>query len=135
MLNKTILIGNLGADPVTRYMPDGTPVTNASLATTETWKDRTSGEKKERTEWHRIVFFGRKAEVASDYLKKGAKVYLEGSNRTRKWTDSEGVDRYPTEVHIHVMKMLDKKPADDSAPPAGMADLPPTEGDYIPADD
>lgn len=123
MLNKVTLIGNLGADPETRFMPDGTAVTNASVATTESWKDRETGEKEERTEWHRVVFFGRKAEVAAEYLKKGSQVYLEGSNRTRKWTDKDGVVRYPTEVHINVMKMLGKKPA-DVTPPAGMTDAP-----------
>jgi single-strand DNA-binding protein len=97
-VNKVIIIGNLGADPETKYLPSGDAVTNIRVATTETWKDKTSGEKKEATEWHRIAFFGRLAEIAGEYLKKGSQVYVEGSLRTRKWQDKDGQDRYSTEV-------------------------------------
>ena len=105
-VNKVILVGNLGRDPETRYLPSGEAVTNISLATTDTWKDKASGEKKEATEWHRIAFFGRLAEVAGEYLKKGSQVYVEGSLRTRKWQDKDGQDRYTTEVIGDVMQML-----------------------------
>ena len=105
-VNKVILVGNLGRDPETRYMPDGAAITNVSLATTFAWNDKQSGEKKEETEWHRIVFRGRLAEVAGEYLKKGAQVYVEGRLRTRKWQDKEGHDRYTTEIVGDTMKML-----------------------------
>lgn len=104
-VNKVILIGNLGRDPEVRYLPDGGAVTNISIATTEVWKDK-SGEKQERTEWHRIAFFGRLAEIAGEYLKKGSPVYVEGSLRTRKWQDKEGQDRYTTEIVASEMKLL-----------------------------
>src|SRR5215813_27944 len=104
-VNKVILIGNLGRDPEVRYMPEGGAVTNVSIATTDTWKDK-SGERQERTEWHRVAFFGRLAEVAGEYLKKGSQVYVEGSLRTRKWQDKEGQDRYSTEIRGDVMQML-----------------------------
>ncbi len=104
-INKVILIGNLGRDPEVRYLPDGGAVTNISVATTDTWKDK-SGEKQERTEWHRIAFFGRLAEIAGEYLKKGSQVYIEGSLRTRKWQDKDGQDRYTTEIVASEMKML-----------------------------
>lgn len=107
-INKVILIGNLGRDPETRYLPDGGAVTNISLATTDTWKDK-SGEKQERTEWHRVAFFGRLAEIAGEYLKKGSPVYVEGSLRTRKWQDKEGKDRYTTEIIASEMKMLGQR--------------------------
>lgn len=110
-INKVILVGNLGRDPEVRYMPDGQAVCNLSLATTDTWKDKTSGEKKEATEWHRIVFYGRAAEVAGEYLKKGSQVFVEGSIRTRKWQDKEGNDRYTTEIKGDLMQMLGAKPA------------------------
>ena len=97
-LNKVMLIGNLGADPETRYTPSGDAVTNIRVATTDKWKDKASGEMKEATEWHRISFFGRLAEVAGEYLKKGSQVYVEGSLRTRKWQDKDGQDRYSTEI-------------------------------------
>jgi len=105
-VNKVILVGNLGRDPETRYMPDGAALTNASLATSYQWTDKTSGEKKEETEWHRLSFRGRLAEIAGEYLKKGSQVYVEGRLRTRKWQDKEGQDRYTTEVMVDVMQML-----------------------------
>ncbi len=105
-VNKVILIGNLGKDPETRYTPDGAAITNITLATTDTWKDKATGEKKEATEWHRVAFFGRLAEIAGQYLKKGRSVYIEGRIRTRKWQDKEGVDRYTTEIIADQMQML-----------------------------
>jgi single-strand DNA-binding protein len=105
-INKVILVGNLGRDPETRYMPEGGAVTNVSIATTDTWKDKTSGEKKEATEWHRVVFFNRLAEIAGEYLKKGSQVYVEGRLRTRKWQDKEGQDKYTTEIVCDTMQML-----------------------------
>jgi single-strand DNA-binding protein len=105
-VNKVIIVGNLGRDPETRYNPEGGAITNISVATTDTWKDKTSGEKQERTEWHRVVFFSRLAEIAGEYLKKGSQVYVEGSLRTRKWTDKEGQERYTTEIIADRMQML-----------------------------
>ena len=105
-VNKVILVGNLGADPETRYLPSGEAVTNIRVATTDRWKDKASGEMKEATEWHRIAFFGRLAEIAGEFLKKGSQVYVEGSLRTRKWQDKEGQDRYSTEIRGDVMQML-----------------------------
>jgi single-strand DNA-binding protein len=105
-VNKVIIVGNLGRDPETRYLPSGEAVTNISVATTDTWKDKTSGEKKEATEWHRVSFFGRLAEIAGEYLKKGSQVYVEGSLRTRKWQDKDGKDRYTTEIRGDTMQML-----------------------------
>ena len=105
-VNKVILVGNLGRDPETRYMQNGDAVTNVTIATTENWTDRASGEKKELTEWHRVVFYRRLAEVAAEYLKKGSAVYVEGRLRTRKWTDKEGQERYTTEINADVMQML-----------------------------
>lgn len=99
-LNKVELIGNLGNDPELRYMPSGGAVANLSIATTESWKDKTTGEKKEQTEWHRVVIFGKLAEVAGEYLRKGSKVFIEGSLRTRKWQDQAGVERYTTEINV-----------------------------------
>lgn len=104
-INKVILIGNLGRDPETRYTTDGAAVANVTLATTDVWKDK-AGEKQERTEWHRVVFFGRLAEIAGEYLKKGSPVYVEGRLQTRKWTDKEGQERYTTEIVASDMKML-----------------------------
>ena len=104
-VNKVILVGNLGRDPETRYMPDGGAITNISIATTSTWKDK-SGEKQEATEWHRIAFFGKLAEIAGEYLKKGSQVYVEGKLRTRKWQDKDGQDKYTTEIIADVMQML-----------------------------
>ncbi len=105
-LNKVMLIGNLGADPEVRYLPSGDAVTNIRIATTESWKDKASGEKKEETEWHRVSFFGKLAEIAGEYLKKGSAVYIEGRIKTRKWQDKEGQDRYSTEVVADRMQML-----------------------------
>jgi single-strand DNA-binding protein len=104
-VNKVILIGNLGRDPETRYSPDGAAITNVSLATTDTWKDK-AGEKQEKTEWHRVVFFDRLAEIAGEYLKKGSQVYVEGRLQTRKWTDKEGNEKYTTEIRADRMQML-----------------------------
>ena len=106
-INKVILIGNLGADPETRAMPSGMTVANISVATSESWKDKQSGEAKERTEWHKVAMFGRLGEIAGEYLKKGSKVYIEGSLRTRKWQDKSGNDRYTTEIIANEMQMLD----------------------------
>lgn len=105
-INKVILIGHLGADPETRYMPSGGAVTNLRVATTESWKDRQSGEPQERTEWHRVVLFGRLAEISAEYLRKGSQVYLEGRLQTRKWQGQDGADRYTTEVVANEMQML-----------------------------
>ena len=105
-VNKVILVGNLGKDPETRYAPSGDAITNITLATTDSWKDKATGEKKEATEWHRVVFFGRLAEIAGEYLKKGRSVYVEGRLRTRKWQDKEGQDRYTTEIVADQMQML-----------------------------
>lgn len=110
-VNKVILLGNLGADPETRAMPSGMSVTNIRIATSESWKDKQSGEMKERTEWHNVAFFGRLAEIAGEYLKKGSKVYVEGSLRTRKWQDKSGTDRYTTEIIAGELQMLDGRPA------------------------
>jgi single-strand DNA-binding protein len=110
-VNKVILIGNLGQDPEVKYMPNGGAVTNVTIATSETWKDKSSGEKQERTEWHRVVFFQRLAEIAGEYLKKGSKVYVEGRLQTRKWQDKDGQDRYTTEIIANEMQMLDGRGA------------------------
>ena len=107
-VNKVILVGNLGRDPETRYMPSGEAVVNVALATTDNWKDK-NGEKQERTEWHRVVIFGKLAEVAAEYLKKGSQVYFEGALRTKKWTNKEGQDQYTTEIVADKMQMLGSK--------------------------
>lgn len=107
-VNKVILVGNLGADPETRYLPDGNAVTNINVATSQVWKDRESGQQNERTEWHRVVFFRRLAEIAGEYLKKGSKVYIEGSLRTRQW-ERDGQKHYTTEVVANEMQMLDSR--------------------------
>jgi len=106
-INKVILIGNLGADPEVRYMPSGGAVANLRLATSESWKDKQTGEQQERTEWHRVVLYGRLGEVAGEYLKKGSKVYIEGRLQTRKWQGQDGQDRYSTEIVASDMQMLD----------------------------
>jgi len=133
-VNKVILIGNLGRDPETRYLPSGGAVTNVALATSESWTDKQSGQKQERTEWHRVVFFNRLAEIAGEYLKKGTKVYIEGSLRTRKWQDQQtGQDRYSTEIVASEMQMLDTRGG-----PSGGGDgysgydqiAPPSEGSH-----
>lgn len=108
-VNKVILIGNLGRDPEVRYMPSGSAVTNVALATSHSWRDKQSGERQEKTEWHNIVFFNRLAEIAGEYLKKGSKIYVEGSLRTNKWQDKNGQDRYTTEIIANEMQMLDSR--------------------------
>lgn len=108
-VNKVILIGNLGQDPDVRYMPNGNAVTNISVATSETWKDKNTGQDQERTEWHRVVMFRRLAEIAGEYLRKGSKVYIEGKLQTRKWQDQSGQDRYSTEIVADNMQMLDSR--------------------------
>lgn len=108
-INKVILIGNLGGDPEVRYTPSGNAVTNITIATSDSWKDKQTGQMQERTEWHRVVFFNRLAEIAGEYLKKGAKVYVEGALRTRKWQAQDGTDRYTTEIVVSEMQMLDSQ--------------------------
>ena len=105
-INKVILVGNLGADPETRYMPSGSAVTNLSVATSESWKDKQTGEQKDRTEWHKVAMFNRLAEIAAEYLRKGSQVYIEGKLRTRKWQDRDGNDRWTTEIIADEMQML-----------------------------
>jgi len=112
-VNKVILVGNLGKDPETRYMPNGEAVTNITLATTDTWKDK-NGEKQEKTEWHRVTFYRKLAEIAGEYLKKGRQVYVEGRLETRKWTDKEGKDRYTTEIIASEMQMLGTRGGENS---------------------
>ena len=116
-VNKVILIGNLGNDPETKFLPSGGAVTNVSLATSESWKDKQTGQMQERTEWHRVVFFNKLAEIAGEYLKKGSKVYVEGSLRTRKWQGQDGQDRYTTEIVVSEMQMLDGRSEGGSAQP------------------
>lgn len=144
-INKVILVGNLGADPEHRMSQAGAAITNISVATSETWKDKNTGQPQERTEWHRIVFFNRLAEIAAEYLRKGSKVYVEGSLRTRKWQDQSGQDRYTTEVVANEMQMLDSRGGDNyggqpagndfaqSAPTAPQAA--PAGGSFDPMDD
>jgi len=110
-INKVILVGNLGKDPEVKYMPSGGAVANITVATSDTWKDKQSGESQERTEWHRVVLFGRLGEIAGEYLRKGAKVYIEGRLQTRKWQDKAGVERYTTEIVASEMQMLDGRGA------------------------
>ncbi|WP_165675575.1 single-stranded DNA-binding protein [Metapseudomonas otitidis] len=122
-VNKVILVGNVGGDPEVRYMPNGNAVTNITLATSESWKDKQTGQQQERTEWHRVVFFGRLAEIAGEYLRKGSQVYVEGSLRTRKWQGQDGQDRYTTEIVVDIngqMQLLGGRPGNDgdSAPRA-----------------
>ncbi len=105
-INKVILVGNLGKDPEVRYSANGNAITNATVATSDSWRDKNTGENQERTEWHRVVFFGRLAEIAGEYLKKGSQVYIEGQIRTRKWQDNNGQDRYSTEIVAGEMQML-----------------------------
>src|SRR5690606_22735713 len=118
-VNKVILVGNLGADPESRYMPNGDAVCNIRLATTESWKDKASGEKRELTEWHRVVFYRRLAEIAGQYLKKGTPVYVEGRIRTRKWQDKDGQDRYTTEIEATEMQMLGQRQSGDGGQQGG----------------
>ena len=127
-VNKVILVGNLGQDPETRYMPSGSAVTNLRIATSEQWKDKQTGERQEKTEWHSVAMFGRLAEVAAEYLRKGSQVYIEGSLQTRKWQDKQGNDRYTTEIKARDMQMLGGRggsAAMTSEPPArGMVEPP-----------
>lgn len=121
-VNKVILVGNLGQDPEVRYMPNGGAVANMTLATSETWRDKTTGEQKEKTEWHRVVLFGKLAEIAGEYLKKGSQVYIEGALQTRKWTDQAGIDKYTTEVVVNVggtMQMLGGRQASGGGQQSG----------------
>lgn len=126
-INKVILIGNLGADPDVRYTPSGSAVANLTVATSDTWKDKASGERKEKTEWHRVVLFSRLGEIAGEYLKKGSKVYIEGRLQTRKWQDKNGTDRYTTEIIGNELQMLDSRGGgdfasnSDNAPPVAEA--------------
>lgn len=124
-LNKVILIGNLGNDPETRYTTAGDAVTSISLATTDEWRDKGSGEKRQQTEWHKVVFFKKLAEIVSQHLRKGSQVYVEGRIKTKKWTDKDGIERYMTQVEATEMKMLGKRERDDSQVPQGstVADL------------
>ena len=143
-VNKVILVGNLGQDPEVKYMPSGQAVCNISVATTESWNDKSSGEKQERTEWHRVVFFRRLAEIAGEYLRKGSKVYVEGSLRTRKWQDQSGQDRYTTEIVGNEMQMLDSRNSSGDGgygqggggmQPAAPAQPQPAGGSFDPVDD
>ncbi len=109
-INKVIIVGNLGRDPENRYMPSGEQVTSIAVATTDRWRDKSTGEQKEATEWHRVSFFGKLAEIAGQYLKKGSQVYIEGRLRTRKYTDKEGIERYATEIIADTMQMLGSRP-------------------------
>ena len=120
-VNKVILVGNLGKDPETRYMPSGSAVTNLTLATSESWKDKQTGEQQDRTEWHKIAMFGRLAEIAAEYLRKGSQIYVEGKLRTRKWQDKEGKDRYTTEIVADEMQMLGSKGGGGASAGAGAA--------------
>ena len=131
-VNKVILIGNLGNDPEVRYTPNGNAVATVSLATSETWRDKQSGEMQDRTEWHRVVFFNRLAEIVGEYLRKGSKIYTEGSLRTRKWQDKSGMDRYTTEIIANEMHMLDSRSGGGNKekfvpPPHGDTDIPSAE--------
>jgi single-strand DNA-binding protein len=117
-VNKVILIGNLGKDPETKYLSSGDAVTNFTVATTESWKDKATNEKKESTEWHRISAFGKLAEICGEYLKKGSQVYIEGKIKTRKWQDKEGVDRYTTEITADQMRMLGSAKSESTEKPA-----------------
>ncbi|HET9388273.1 MAG TPA: single-stranded DNA-binding protein [Steroidobacteraceae bacterium] len=135
-INKVILIGNLGADPETRAMPSGTTVANLRIATSESWRDKQSGEQQERTEWHRVALFGRLGEIAAEYLKKGSQVYIEGSLRTRKWQDKQGNERYSTEIVGNEMQMLGGARGTGAgaaaAPSAGAAAGAPGRGEPFP---
>ena len=126
-INKVILVGNLGKDPEVRAMANGTSVTNITIATSESWKDKTTGQQQERTEWHKVVFFNRLAEIAGEYLRKGSKVYVEGSLKTRKWQDQSGADKYTTEIVASEMQMLDSRGGGNEHPEGFGADQP-TQG-------
>ncbi len=128
-INKVILVGNLGADPETRYTASGSAITNVRVATSESWRDKQTGENQERTEWHRVVFFNRLAEIAGEYLRKGSQVYVEGSLRTRKWQGQDGQDRYTTEIVGNEMQMLGSRGGEMGARPqsGGFRDAPPQQ--------
>lgn len=134
-INKVILIGNVGSDPEVRYMPNGNAVTTLSIATSETWKDKQTGEKQDRTEWHRVVFYNRLGEIAGEYTKKGSRIYIEGSLRTRKWQDQQGVERYTTEIIANEMQLLDSRSASnmDMSKPASAAPVARTSQNTAPA--
>ena len=123
-INKVILVGNLGADPETRYMPSGGAVTNIRVATSESWKDKNTGDQQERTEWHSVAFFGRLAEIAAEYLRKGSQVYIEGKLRTRKWQDRDGNDRWSTEVIANEMQMLGSRPGGSAPAQSASSSMP-----------
>jgi len=129
-INKVILVGNLGQDPDTRYMPSGSAVTNLRIATSEQWKDKQTGEQKERTEWHNVAMFGRLAEIAAEYLRKGSQVYIEGKLRTRKWQDKQGNDRWTTEVIADEMQMLGGRGGGGGPAPMSSQDSGPPGGNY-----
>lgn len=133
-VNKVILVGNLGNDPDIRYTAGGAAVANISLATAESWKDKNSGEPQEKTEWHRIVFFGRLAEIVGEYLRKGSQVYVEGRLQTRKWQDKEGHDRYTTEIVANEMQMLGSKSSGDASYESAPQSQPVQEQNYAPAE-
>lgn len=126
-VNKVILIGNCGQDPETRYTAAGSAITNVTIATSESWKDKQTGQKQERTEWHRVVFFNRLAEIAGEYIKKGSKIYVEGKLQTRKWKDQQGQDRYTTEIVASEMQMLDSRETSGQAAQAGLVGGPPRQ--------
>lgn len=127
-LNKVQLIGRLGGDPEARYAQSGDAITNITMATSETWKDKNTGERKEKTEWHRVAFFGKVAEIAGEYLRKGSQCYVEGKLQTRKWQDKDGQDRYTTEIVVDsfngTLQLLDSKPQGDGAPARQQAERP-----------
>ena len=134
-INKVIIVGNLGGDPETRYMPSGSAVTNLTVATNESWKDKATGEQKDRTEWHKVAMFNRLAEIAAEYLRKGSQVYIEGKLRTRKWQDKNGQDRWTTEIVADEMQMLGSRGGSgggsapmDSASDSGASNRPPQPG-------
>jgi single-strand DNA-binding protein len=135
-VNKVILVGNLGKDPEVRYMPNGNAVANITLATSESWKDKTTGEQQEKTEWHRVVMFRRLGEIAGEYLKKGSQVYIEGKLQTRKWQDNSGNDRYTTEIVANEMQMLGGRggsasfSGDSASAPASASAAPVAAGDF-----
>ena len=131
-VNKVIVVGNLGQDPETRYMPSGSAVTNLRVATNESWKDKQTGEQKDRTEWHSVAMFGRLAEIAAEYLRKGSQVYIEGNLRTRKWQDKDGNDRYTTEIIADEMQMLGGRSGGGAA---AMSDSPPASAPPKPSGD
>jgi len=132
-INKVILVGNAGQDPEIRNTTNGSQVTNITVATSESWTDKQTGQKQDRTEWHRVVFFNKLAEIAGQYLKKGSKVYIEGSLRTRKWQDQNGQDRYTTEIVANEMQMLDSRGSQDGAQPPAQPQMAPAQPQMAPA--